>query len=153
GAEGVVHARGAEVPERGAVDHPLDRLDVVGAADAPDMVLDVPEDGPRLVQPRFIQVVDDFVLLRLLLEVRCSSGRRHERDEEYGRESDEEQAHIGLLISSASRQRPFVGAKRKPPSFRTMKPGVGKCAARMRTPESAWTSTNARRVARAFAGS
>src|SRR2546425_7075618 len=64
-----VQSRGDEVPERGAVDDQLDRLDVLRAADAPDVVLDVPEDELHLVQSRLVQVVDDLVLLRLLLEV------------------------------------------------------------------------------------
>src|SRR3989449_8909915 len=110
-AERDVHARGDEVPKRGAVDDQLDRLDVVGAADAPDVVLDVPEDGPRLVQPRLVQVVDDFVLLRLLLEVRGSSGRRHERDEEHGREG-EEHAHSRPPYRVSARSSARNGSRR-----------------------------------------
>src|SRR5207249_5497970 len=74
--------------------------------------------------------------------------RREERDERGGCEGDQ-RTHR----RSPFPQNPFVGAKRQPPSVLTMKPGVGKCAARTRTPESAWRSTNARRVSRAFAGS
>jgi hypothetical protein len=62
----------------------LDRLDVPGAADPGDRVVDVAEHEARLVHAGLAQVVDHPVPARLLLQVRGvgrGGGEREQRDE------------------------------------------------------------------------
>src|SRR5262249_1767019 len=75
-----VHVVRDEGAERGAVDHKLDGLDVLHAADAVDVVLDVAEDEARLVDARLVEMIDDLVLLRLLAQMSGLDGSDGSQD-------------------------------------------------------------------------
>ena len=66
-----IHRALHERLQRRAEDHELEGLDILPSADSAHMISDVPHDELRLIKARVVQLVDDPVLSRVLLEMGC----------------------------------------------------------------------------------
>src|SRR2546427_8684865 len=78
-----IHRALYELLQRRAEHHELEGFDILPSADSGHMISDIPHDELRLIKARVVQLVEDPVLSRVLLEVGGICLRQRHEDDGY----------------------------------------------------------------------